>query len=224
MIFIDTADARNAKVKNSWVKDCMSEKVLRQMKLCLFQSGEYIFQEGEKAEYLYIILDGRCKVFKTLENGRTLLICCYQDVQILGEFELFSNSMAKTSVQALTDTYCLAITVSDHKSLLLSDNQFLNFVCRQTCSKVERNNQNTGINLLYPLEQRLAGYILVMQNNGIFSSNYTYLAEYLGCSYRHLLRTFHSLCSKHILEKKGTTYILRDVDSLQHLTGEMYQQ
>lgn len=224
MIFIDTATMRNVKVKNSWVKDCMSEKILQLMKLCLFKSGEYICQEGEKTEYLYIILDGSCKVFKTLENGRTLLICCYQDVQVLGEFELFSNSMAKTSIQALTDTYCLAISASDHKSLLLSDNQFLNFVCCQTCAKVERNNQNTGINLLYPLEQRLAGYILIMQNSGVFSSNYTYLAEYLGCSYRHLLRTFHSLCSKHILEKKGTTYILRDMDALQHLTGEMYRQ
>lgn len=223
MKFLSAEDLPKIKAKIESVRPYLSEEVFRHMRLCLFQNGETVFTEGEKADYLFIILEGSCKVFKTLENGKTLLLCCYEEIQILGEFEMFGDCTAKTSIQALKDTYCLSIPVPQYRELLLSDNQFLRFVCRQTCVKIERNNQNTGINLLYPLEQRLARYLLVMQNGGAFAGNYTLLAEYLGCSHRHLLRTLQMLCGKHILQKEGTAYHIKDFDALKELAGEIYQ-
>lgn len=52
---------------------------------------------------------------------------------------------------------------------------------------------------------------------------YTDLAEYLGCSYRHLLRTLHALCEKRILEKQRTGYLLKDKAALEALAGEIYR-
>lgn len=224
MEYLEPTNFPEFESKLEFLRKCLSEEVYQQMRLCRFKTGEYIFEEGAESEYLYIILQGNCKVFKTLENGKTLLLCCYEDIQVLGEFEIFGDSVAKTNIQALEDTYCLAISALRHRDLLMSDNKFLQFVCSRTCAKVERNNTNTGINLLYPLEQRLAGYVLIMQNNGIFSSNYTMLAEYLGCSHRHLLRTFHLLCGKNLLEKRNITYLVKDYKALEHLAGGIYQQ
>ncbi len=220
---ISLTDQPRLKEKAELVKRHLSAAVFEKMQPCLFKNGEFLCVEGERAAYLYIILDGRCRVFKTLENGKVLLVCHYEDIQVLGEFELFTDSIAKTTIQALGDFCCLAISVSEYKELLLADNQFLQWVCRQTCEKVERNNQTTGINLLYPLEQRLANYILVMQNDGVFFSNYTRLSQYLGCSHRHLLRTLGLLCKKQFLEKEDAGYRLKNPSALKQLAGNLFQ-
>lgn len=217
------ADQPRLKEKMELVKQHLSAAVLEKMQLCLFQNGEFLCVEGERAAYLYIVLDGKCRVFRTLENGKILLVCQYEDIQILGEFELFTDSIAKTTIQAMGEFYCLAIPIPEQQELLLADNRFLQWVCRLTCEKVERNNQTTGINLLYPLEQRLANYILVMQNDGVFFSNYTHLSQYLGCSHRHLLRTLGLLCSKQLLEKESGGYRLKDPSALKQLAGNLFQ-
>lgn len=224
MKFLERGQAPQLYAREELIRPFLSEEVYGKMRLCCFQPGEYLFAEGERSGYLLILLDGVCKVFKMLENGKTLLLCRYEDVQVLGEFELFGDPTAKTNVQALKETYCLSVSLPENRNLLLSDNRFLQYVCRQACAKIERNNTNMATNLLYPLEQRLAGYLLTMQSDGAFSANYTMLAEYLGCSQRHLLRTFRALCEKQILEKRGTTYLLKDVRALEKLAGDIYRQ
>ncbi len=223
MKMLETTNIHNIQQKIESVKALLSQEVYRRMSLCLFHPGEYLYTEGARSDRISILLDGRCKVFKTMENGKSILLCYYEDIQILGEFELFGDPAAKTTVQALKDTYCLSVSVTENRNLLLADNQFLQFVCRQTCAKADRNSRSAGINLLYPLEQRLAGYILLMQENNIFTENHTLLAEYLGCSHRHLLRTFASLCEKKLLEKKETTYYITDQRGLEILAGNIYQ-
>lgn len=220
---ISLADQPRLKEKMELVKPNLSAGVFEKMQLCRFQNGEFLCVEGERASNLYILLDGRCRVFKTLENGKVLMVCQYEDIQVLGEFELFTDSIAKTTIQALGEFYCLAILVAEYKELLLADHQFLQWVCRQACEKVERNNRTTAINLLYPLEQRLANYLLVMQNDGVFFSNYTRLSQYLGCSHRHLLRTLGLLCEKQLLEKEGTRYRLKNPSALKQLAGNLFE-
>ena len=206
------------------VQSELSDAAFRCFRLCRFDAGEFLYTEGKQAGCFLILLTGSCKVFKTLENGRTVLLCLYDDIQVIGEFELFGDPIAKTNVQALTETYCLAAFVQDQREWLLADNSFLQFVCRQTCAKTDRNNSNIAINLLYPLEQRLVGYVLVMQKNGVFSANYTLLAESLGCSLRHLLRTFRSLCDKGLLQKTKAGYRLANITALEKIAGNVYRQ
>ena len=224
MKFLDEGQFQKIRAKEKLIRQHLSEDISRVMRLCLFQPGEYLYKEGEAARYLFIIVDGSCKVFKTSENGKAILLCRYEDIQVLGEFELFSDRIAKTNVQALKSTYCFAVSIEEHRDLLLSDNRFLRFALRQTCAKIERNNVNAAANLLYPLDQRLAAYILTMQNDGSFSANYTMLAEYLGCSLRHLLRTFHTLCDQQILQKAGPAYSLKNAPALEALAGQIYRQ
>ncbi|MDU7338805.1 MAG: cyclic nucleotide-binding domain-containing protein [Clostridium sp.] len=206
------------------VRSSLSAQAFECFRLCRYDTGELLYKEGRQAGSLQIMLAGSCKVFKTLENGRNVLLCIYEDIEVMGEFELFGDPLAKTNVQALKETYCLSALVQEHRERLLSDNSFLQFVCRETCAKTDRNSSTIAINLLYPLEQRLAGYILVMQKNGVFSANYTLLAESLGCSLRHLLRVFRSLCDKGLLQKTKAGYRIADSDSLSKIAGNVYRQ
>jgi len=85
---------------------------------------------------------------------------------------------------------------------------------------------NSSINLLYPLENRLASYINEFLTNDEdsniyidFDENLVNIAELLGSSYRHLLRTLNTLSKKGVLEKEDGKYKVL----LEELAGDLYQ-
>ena len=47
------------------------------------------------------------------------------------------------------------------------------------------------------------------------------LAEYLGCSLRHLLRTLHTFCTRGLLQKAARGYLLSNTAGLQALAKEL---
>ena len=89
---------------------------------------------------------------------------------------------------------------------------------------------SSSINLLYPLENRLASYInelLVEHDSKIeyvdFDESLIDVAEHLGSSYRHLLRTFNSLIEKNVLDKDKLGYKVIDKNKLADLAGDLYK-
>ena len=90
---------------------------------------------------------------------------------------------------------------------------------------------NSSINQLYPLENRLASYInesIIYNENEEnlyidFDENLVNIAELLGSSYRHLLRTFNILCKKGVLEKEDGKYKVINKFLLKDLAGDLYQ-
>ncbi|MFH4289055.1 helix-turn-helix domain-containing protein, partial [Acinetobacter baumannii] len=87
--------------------------------------------------------------------------------------------------------------------------------------KLNRLSKNSTINLLYPLENRLASYMLAAGeravqhgNRIVFSGNLTETAELLGTSYRHLLRTLNVFCDKEIIKKNDGCFEVVNVEVL----------
>jgi CRP/FNR family putative post-exponential-phase nitrogen-starvation transcriptional regulator len=75
---------------------------------------------------------------------------------------------------------------------------------------ITETSTNGASNILYPFETRLCAYISTNHESGLFSQKLTELAEYLGTSYRHLLRTLESLCARNIIEKTDQGYAIKD--------------
>jgi CRP-like cAMP-binding protein len=96
--------------------------------------------------------------------------------------------------------------------------------------KLKNGSNNSSINLLYPLENRLASYILAFAEISddkikkfIFKENYNEIAELLGSSYRHLNRTLNKFCSDGILKKNNKEYVIEDYKKLLYLAGDLYK-
>ena len=89
----------------------------------------------------------------------------------------------------------------------------MNRVAHMLAQIVARNAVNDTFNILAPLEARLRAYIAHSQRQGVFAGRLTETAEYLGVSYRHLLRTMNDLCARGILEKtRGGYRILQPLE------------
>ncbi|WP_455537723.1 cyclic nucleotide-binding domain-containing protein [Terrisporobacter sp.] len=203
----------------------------KHMKLLKFNKHEYLIREEEELKYLLFFIQGKAKVFKTLPNGRNLLLAFYKPFRVIGDIEIVKNQSATSTIQALSTCYCLAIPMEKARLELIEDRKFLKFTCESLAEKLTAVSMNSSINLLYPLENRLASYInelIIYGENeeGLFidfDENLVNVAELLGSSYRHLLRTLNSLCNKGVLEKQKGKYKVINHMLLKELADDLYQ-
>ena len=65
----------------------------KHMKLLKFDKHEYLSREDENLEYLLFFIQGKAKVFKTLPNGRNLLLAFYKPFRIIGDIEIIKSQL-----------------------------------------------------------------------------------------------------------------------------------
>jgi len=194
------------------------------MELILFKKNEQICKQDEEISYLFFLVDGKAKTYRLLKNGRTLLLIFNSPFQVIGDVEFMNKDVADSNVEAVEDTCCVAISFEYIRKFALSDHKFLQFMCNQLANKLRKSTSNSSVNLLYPLENRLASYILEfviskedIKENIKFQGNLVQVAQLLGSSYRHLLRTLKDFCDKGILRKCDGGYEILRKDILIHM-------
>lgn len=199
------------------------------MELISYDKGEYISREGEQLEHLLFFVNGKAKVYINLENGKALLLCFYYPFMVFGDLELISREMASTNTEVVEEVHCIALPLNKVREELLEDSKFLRFICQSLSGKLVRASKNGSINLLYPLENRVASYIVATMESVDkdlesfhFKENLTSLAELLGTSYRHLLRTLNNMMDQHILEKYKGGYNVIDEETLRRMAADIY--
>lgn len=187
-----------------------------------YTKGEFLCEQGTPLEQLLIVSAGRVKVCSMAANGKTLLFCFHDAGRILGEVEFMTNSFASSSVCAVTDAQCIVIPHERYRDYLLSNLVFLRRISYTMADIITETSTNGASNILYPFETRLCAYISTNHENGLFSQKLTELAEYLGTSYRHLLRTLDSLCTRGIIEKTAQGYAIKDESKLRTIGNNFF--
>lgn len=201
------------------------------MELFLFNENEHICKADEELKHLFFFVEGRAKVYTTLSNGKSLLLCFYKPFMVIGDVEFMRFDSANSNVQVIEETYCIGISFENIKKFVLDDPKFLRFICSSLGEKLTRLGKYSSINLLYPLENRLASYILATTaynkdskwNSIIFEGNLSEVSELLGTSYRHLLRTLNLLCKRNAIKKNAHGYEIINSSILEELAGELYE-
>ncbi len=187
-----------------------------------YKKGQFLCEQGFPLDELLIVISGRIKVFSTASNGKTLLHCFNERGMIIGAVELMTNALASSSVCAAEDAQCISIPHERYRTYLTSNMKFMNRICIVMAEIVVQNSINNSSNILYPFESRLCAYILMTSQDGKFCEKLTELSEYLGTSYRHLLRTLENLCTKGILEKASDGYLIKDDLELRTIGVQYY--
>ncbi|MGX7024645.1 cyclic nucleotide-binding domain-containing protein [Vagococcus hydrophili] len=210
--------------------DYFSQDVSSHLNLYFWKKGEHICREEENNDYLFFFVDGKAKVYTTLKNGKSLLICFYDDFNLIGSLEMMDHRLSTASIQVIEDSFCIGIKQRAVQKYLFGDVVFLQFILRSLSTELERSTKNSSINLLYPLENRLASYLfatkeepdLAISAYPVFNENLTSLAELLGTSYRHLHRSLKVLADKKVINKTAHGFELIDLPQLEELAADLY--
>ncbi|MFE0298386.1 transcriptional regulator YeiL [Priestia megaterium] len=187
------------------------------IQVCQFERGEFIYKEGSYPQYIYYLVEGKAKLYVTHENGKVSLINFLQAPTFMGEVELLNSQRYSKAIQTVTNTICLAIPINACKNKLLTDVTFLRHLCSFLSEKATRTSAKYTQNQAYPLENRLAAFIMLSADGNFYKEKHTEVCEYLGVSYRHLLHVLAQLCKTDIIEKQSPGYIIRDRERLEKL-------
>lgn len=182
-----------------------------------YQRDEWIIQEGTRTNFLFYVMEGKAKIYVTHQNGKVSLINFINANDYIGEMELLNEVYYTKGIQALTKTVCFALPIHRCRTQLLEDAKFLRELTKFLSIKATIMATKYSQSLAFPLENRLADFILQTADEGIYKEKHVTVCDYLGVSYRHLLHVLTQFCDKGYLQKVGRYYQIKQYHSLYEL-------
>ncbi|KAF6656911.1 Crp/Fnr family transcriptional regulator [Paenibacillus polymyxa] len=191
------------------------------------EQGEKLCSQGDAIEHLYILVQGKVKIFTSSTEGKTLILCFKTPIEVIGDVEYIRNSHVINTVEAVSPIYVIGVHRQwmnkygrDYAPLL----QFLlDIVTRKFCLDSDFSN----FNLMYPVEVRLASYLLSVsfdESNSAFheelrASSLVDVANLIGTSYRHLNRVIRKMIEEGLVERAKGYIVIKDRKGLSELAG-----
>ncbi|WP_102026228.1 transcriptional regulator YeiL [Salirhabdus sp. Marseille-P4669] len=182
-----------------------------------YKRDEWIIKEGKRPYYLYYVIEGKAKIYVTHHNGKVSLINFVNPNEYIGEMELLHDVYYTKGIQAATKTICFALPISHYRKHLLEDTKFLRELTKILSVKATVMAAKYSQSLAFPLENRLADFILQTGDEGVYKEKHVTVCDYLGVSYRHLLHVLTQFCNKGYLKKLGRNYHIEQYDALREL-------
>ena len=203
----------------------LSPDLARELRLLRKKPGEIIIRAGDPVGNILFLVEGRSKVFSTLDNGQSVLAAFYAPFDVLGEAELFSSERYALTVQAITDTVCLGIPMASIRKAADRNGRLFMYLCGRLGMKLLTRNLAESINLRYQVENRLASYLLASTDEEgriLGTDDLGELADFLGASYRQLARVVRRFRSEGIMEGSRGRIRVLDRARLEPLAGDLY--
>ena len=102
-------------------KDLDDGELARVAEVCRnqeFQSGEYIFKEGEAGNRLYLIVEGDVRISRTIPGSGEEALAILKPGSLFGEMSVFDRSERSTDAISNGGTKVLTIARADFELLL----------------------------------------------------------------------------------------------------------
>jgi CRP-like cAMP-binding protein len=187
--------------------------------------GELIIRSGDPVRSLYFLVEGRAKAYSTMDNGQSVIASFFRPFDVLGEAELFSADRYALNVEALTELLCLGLPAAAIKKAADRNGRLFIYLCGCIGEKLTDRMMAESINLRYPVENRLASYLLAsMDGEGriLGTDDLGELADFIGASYRQLARVVRLFRDEGILDKARGRIRVLNRGKLEPLARDLY--
>ncbi len=78
-----------------------------------FKEGDIIFNEGDKGQHLYLILNGEIDIYKYME-GRNIVIATIKKGDVFGEMAILDDEIRTASAQVISESAQLMQVTKEH--------------------------------------------------------------------------------------------------------------
>lgn len=176
-----------------------------------YKRKQLIFAEGNHPQYLFYIVSGKVKGFKSSEDGKDLTVSLYAAGDFLGYTALLEDAVYRVSAEALEDAEVALIPRGDFFSLLDANpavtREFMRLLAKNNNQKAEQMVQ-----LAYnSLRKRVANALLLLQQKYQRPENTDFviqlhrgeLANLSGTATESLIRTLSDFRQEKIISIDG---------------------
>ncbi|MGG1959693.1 cyclic nucleotide-binding domain-containing protein [Bacillus pumilus] len=199
-------------MKAHQLESVFHQKLMSHVSLCRYEQGELVCSKGDKREYLYLLVKGKLKIFTTTKEGKTFILSFKHPLEAIGDIEYVQQTDMVNTVEAVTEVHMLRVS---HQALMRhakDDPRMLNFLLKGITNKFYTKSNDLSFHLLYPVEVRLASYLLSVVTNDESASalRLTDAASLIGTSYRHINRVIQQFCEKGLIERQRGNITISD--------------
>ncbi len=157
-----------------------------------FATGNNIINQGKHVTSVFIIKNGIVKCIVNEENGRDFIQEFFSQDEILGELEIFNNTISFCNVEAITEVEAYHINKKDFYALLENHRELNILLLRALANKVRDTAIRASQQQSHPIAYNLQKLLVFSADQARLFSKQD-LANYLGITLRSLNRAISEL-------------------------------
>jgi CheY-like chemotaxis protein len=213
---------------SQFLKDVKStgliQKLSEQYDIENYDKKQMLYQEGKRPRFLYYLMKGKVKGFKSHEDGKEYITNLYSDGDFIGYTALIEDVNYDDSASILEDAEIMQIPKDDFLQMVYGDisiaSKFIHIITQNVKEKEERL-----LNLAYSsLRKRVARALvnivekfnLKEQTNPIEISRED-IAQYVGTATESLIRTLSDFKAEKLIDIRSGKIIVNNLEKLRHL-------
>lgn len=188
-----------------------------------YKKGQLIFYQGDPAEALFVVIEGRIKVVVTSEEGDEMLLVTLGPGDVFGEIAVIDGEPRSASAETLEETKVLMLTRSTFLDTLRGSPEMTESLLRSLGSVLRRLTEQTADLVFLDLHGRVAKLLLGLAEKqhpgeaGIeldVQMTQTDLASMVGGSRQSVNQILRSFERRGYLEVHGRKLVLKDPEAL----------
>ncbi len=132
------------------------------LKIKRFKKNEIILFEEDTNEYMYAILTGKVKVYRSTEDGKEIILAVHKEGEFFGEMSLIDRKTSPATVVALTDSVIALLSRKDFFTLIKSHPGILEQLLLILCSRLRDSWQKMEMLNFKNASQRVKILLLML--------------------------------------------------------------
>lgn len=122
----------------------------------VYNKGEYLFMQGEASSAIFMVFEGKVKLFKTSDDGKEIVLGYLTAHDLFGEEVLFNDSVHAFSAQALEKSRLCACYKTDFEALIAQNSSIAIKTIRLLSERLGTMNERLADMAIYDTQTRLA--------------------------------------------------------------------
>jgi CRP-like cAMP-binding protein len=194
-----------------------------------YRRGTYLCHQGDPADEILFLLDGRVEIGSVSLTGNRVLHATVDTPQFVGELGVLAESDRTASVLTLEDSAVWVAGAEDFLAFLADEPTAARGLMRALARQVEANEAFVDDLLFLDLKGRVAKRLLQMatpslddlpdDGRAIPAITHADLASLCGGSRENVTRVLSEFQRRGLLERDGKRYVLKKVDGLAKIAG-----
>ena len=213
---------------SQFIKDVKDSGLMKQLAdqydIESYNKKQSLYQEGKRPKFLYFVVKGKGKGFKTHEDGKEYITDLFSDGDFIGYSALIEDKNYDDSAIILEDSVIMQIPREDFHKMIFGDMSIAAKFIRMITKNVKEKEERL-LNLAYSsLRKRVAKALVDIrekfntggQNKPIEISRDD-IAHYVGTATESLIRTLSDFKAEKLIEIKEGKIQIANLDKLKNL-------
>lgn len=197
------------------------QDLLERATLCAMKKGDVLLHQGDRGDYLIILLDGTIRVSMVASNGREIILDYLEAGSVLGEIALLDGGERTASATALGDGQYLKLGARAFREVLEKHPSVAWRLLRELARRLRNANNTIESDRAYASGPRLARSLQRLVQNGAqgvaLKLSQSELGAFAGISRENINRQLGAWADAGVVELEHGRVRVLDMDVLEEI-------